>query len=177
MADDDRSGLQKMLDLKDQRRERGQVADTLDALTWNQWDGEEMNAMGSANISRYPSSQKRDLAARSDSVMQSWRDTQDQWHNDREMGRDAGGRPPHWRNGGDDYTQASWAQVMFDDAKQDSTRNANQAPYSPSQKETMSTSLLNGGHQQALGQNGVVWINGRKWARSPWDSSLLEEVE
>ena len=92
----------------------------------------------------------------------------DDWHerymNDEDV--------PHWRMGNDAIFQSRADAFQHADSTAAANRTTTTNPDSTSSYR-IPKSNLSGGMQQAIQQNGVVWIGGQQWIENPYDPETL----
>ena len=79
---------------------------------------------------------------------------------------------PHWRVGGNALQQAQADAFQHADSTAAANRTTT-ANVDSTSSYRIPKSNLGGGMQQAIQQNGVVWIGGQKWIEDPNDPETL----
>lgn len=141
--------------------------DTMNALTWpsnqtrrGRGDREEL-AQGRLRSMERMGPEWIKVLTKAQSLKDDW---QERYMNDEDV--------PHWQTGGNAILQAQADAFQHADSTAAANRTTTANPDSTSSYR-IPKSNLGGGMQQAIQQNGVVWIGGQKWIEDPYDPETL----
>ena len=141
--------------------------DTMNALTWpsNQTrsgreDREEL-AQGRLRSMERMGPEWREVLTKAESLQDEW---YDQYYNDEDV--------PYWKVGNEAIFESQASAFQHADSTAAANRTTTANPDSTSSYR-IPKSNLGGGMQQAIQQNGIVWIGGQQWIEDPYDPETL----